>query len=73
MPENKRVQKSLWFPKKRLDWATDYFNQNKESLALLGINDVNELIWRLTDLGTPEMDELVKLIKSRQKKEPKTF
>jgi len=68
LPKTKRVQKSLWFPKKRLDWATEYFNENKEALVKLGIKDVNELIWRLTDLGVPELNDLLKLIRANQKK-----
>jgi hypothetical protein len=68
VPENKRLQKSLWFPKKKLDWATKCLDENKEALAKLGVNDVDELIWRLVDLGQPELDDLLKLVKSRQKK-----
>jgi hypothetical protein len=64
----KRKQKSIWVPKKWLDWTTKYYNDNKAELNSLGIDSPEDLVWRLAQMGQPELDDLVKHVRNRKEK-----
>jgi len=66
--EQKKEQKLIWVPKAQLDWAQNYYEENREELKKIGVNSFQDLIWRVAELGKPELQDLLNLLKNRKKK-----
>lgn len=69
MSDSKREQKTIWYPKKWLDWAMQYYKENEKELNKLGVNSIDELVWRLAEMGKPELHDLIEYLKDRRKKD----
>jgi NADPH-dependent curcumin reductase CurA len=57
--KGEKKDKTLWVPKEWQDWTKEYFKEHQKELKKLGINSVNDLIWRLAELGKTDLDALI--------------
>ena len=51
--------KTLWIPRDWQKWAETYMKENKEEMQKLGIKTVNDLVWRLAELGKTDLAKQV--------------